>query len=665
MTNQDENIVGRAQRLAQAEKSAWSEIYEAARNDLNFLSDEQGAQWNERDYKARVESGRPALTIDQLSKFTHQVVNDIKQNTPTIKIIPHSGGADIETADVIAGLIKDIEYNSGADEAYDTAATFAVKSSIGYIRIDHDYADDGFEQELQIKRAINPQAVYLDHRSIEIDGSDALHGFVFENIKVSEFRKKYPEKDPCSFWEIEQKEDVTEESEITIAEFFEVVDEKRRIGLTEEGETENYEEGKQYVSERETSERIVKRYMLSGNDVLDETTFPGIYIPIIPVYGEESWENGKRKLFSLIRKAKDAQRMYNFWKSVETEILMNQPRAPIMAAEGQVEEYRDEWLSPDKSAVLRYRNVDVDGKPAPPPQRLMPPQTPVGIVNASRMAVDDIKATMGMFDASIGQRSNETSGIAIAQRKAEGDIATYHYGDNLVKSITHVGRILVSAIPVVYDTARIIRIVGEEDEVKSVGINGEKMEDQERSFDLRKGRYSVRVITGAPFTTQRQEGAQFMADIIMRQPQMSQVFGDLLFKNMDFPGAQAIAERVKKTIPPQLLDENEGEIAPDPEKQQMQAIIEQGQQLIMQMQQQMSDLEKRLNDKTAELQIKARSEAEKAQNERFKIETEATLRAKEIENESRELDLKEIELAQRSRELTARAAQPQDTAQAV
>jgi len=652
-----EDIIKSAQERLKRDQEAWSENYRKARDDLHFLSDDPYAQWDESDYQSRTSTGRPALTIDQLGQFVHQVANDIRQNTPSINVIPGGKDSDIETAEIFQGLIRNIEYASNADDAYDTAALNAVKCGIGFLRVDHDYSDDeSFNQDLFIRRVVNPLGCWIDSNSVECDGKDARHATIIDKISIDEFKRKYPGKDPICFESPDERDDRKSGKDvITIAEHFVLEEEEIEIGMDDAGNVFEYQKGMPISNTRKIRKSKVKHFKLSGQDVLEETWFPGKYIPIVPVYGEEHWKDGRRSLFSLIRKSKAAQRMFNYWVSLETELLMKTPKAPVMAAEGQIEDFADDWQNPDKAMVLRYKQQDAQGNPAPAPQRLDPPTVPTGIVNAARETVDYIKATMGMYNAAIGQRSNETSGVAINQRKQEGDVATYHFGDNLVRSITHLGRILVCAIPEIYDTPRVIRIIGLEDESKEIGVNGEAVEGQEREFDLRQGKYDVKVVTGASYTTKRQEAAQFFSDVVTRQPELMQVMGDLLFKNMDFAGAQAMSERMKKVIDPKFLEEDK---AQDPEKMQLEAKIQEGQMLLQAMQQEMAQLQQQLQDKQADLQLKAQEGMADAEEASAKIEiqkielqlkqqemaAENQIRMMEIQLKARELDLKEQEI---------------------
>lgn len=638
-----EDIIKLAKDRLKSDQDYWSDNYQKAREDAKFMSDDEFAQWDEQDYTSRVSTGRPAITIDQLSQFIHQVVNDTRINTPTINIIPVGFDSDQEVAETYKGLIKSIEYASNADNAYDTAAYDAAKQGLGFIRVDHDYInEESFDQELKICRVVNPLGCWIDGASVEIDGRDAMHATIIEKMRVSEFKKRYPGKDPVCF-ESESSTPAKDDDFISIAEQFIVQETDVSIAVDEAGKVYKDNSKKPSKRKRTVKKRKILRYKMSGADVLEETTFPGKYIPIVPVYGEENWIDGKRYIFSLIRKSKGAQRMFNYWKSLETELLMKAPIAPIMAAEGQVEDYAADWLNPGKAGVLRYKTQDAQGNPLGAPQRLEPPMIPSGIINAARGAVDDIKSTMGIYNASLGQRSNEQSGVAIAQRKQEGDVATYHFADNLSKAITQIGRILVSAIPEIYDTARILRIIGMEDEPKQVGVNGEMTEGQEETIDLKKGSYDVRVVTGASYTTLRQESVAALQAIFQTQPELMSVMGDLYFKYSDFAGAQAMTNRMKKVVDPKFLDEEDREEIErvDPEKEQMAQLIQQGQQALQQMQMEMQNLQSQLQNKQADVMLKAQEIEVKKEDVAIKRESlalEAYKAQSDVQIKNKEID---------------------------
>lgn len=676
------DIVALAKELFEIDQKHWNPIYEKARDDLNFESDEDDAQWDSKDISERKRTGRPSLTVDQLTQFIHQVVNDIRMNTPSINIIPADGEASQETAEMIKGLVRNIEYVSNADDAYDTGVMNSVKARIGFIRVDHDYVDDeSFDQQLLIKRVINPLAVYLDSKSIELDGRDAKHGFVLDKISKKEFKRLYPNLVPSDFQSADQIE--TDKDDLTIVEFFYIEETDRMVGLSEDGKQEEMVDGKAYRTTRKMKKRVVKRYKLSGMDVLEETTFPGKYVPLVPVYGEEMWNNGKRNLYSLIARSKDAQRLYNVMKSNEIEVLLQQPKAPWMMAEGQAVN-REAWLDPSNSDVLEYKTTDLMGNTISAPQRVNPPTISTGFYQAGLGAVDDIKATLGMYNASIGARSNETSGKAINARKVEGEVATYHFGDNLTKSICHVGRVLVCAIPEIYDTPRALRIIGEEEDVKEVGVNGMKVDGQKEVYDLTKGKYDVKVITGSSYTTKRQEAAEFFTNIVTQQPELMKVMGDLLFKYSDIAGAEAMSSRMKKVVDPKFLEPEERqkmqeeaqlEEVVDPEKEQMKAVIQQGMQEMQAMQAELEATKSQLQNKQAETVMKAQSEQakvqldmakleleqEKMQLEQAKLQIDAQGAQTEQYKAEKEAELKAAELALKGLEMQLNAqAEPQE-----
>lgn len=637
-----DDIVLEARKLYDRDKTAWSQIYERAREDLFFLSDNECAQWDSKEYNRRIDTARPALTIDQLGQFIHQVVNDIRQNTPSINIIPGDEEADEDTAQAFQKIIRGIEYKSKADIAYDTSASFSVKSSIGFIRIDHKYSNNySFDQELRINRVINPLAILIDSDSVELDGCDQKHAHAVEKMTVAEFKRRWPDKDPVCYDAETLKYDYKDEDYIYVAEFFQIKEEKKTI---EDKNGKIGVAGKERKGKtREVSKTKVMRYWLSGREVLEETTFPGKYIPIVPVYGEEAWDDGKRNLFSLIRKSKGAQMMFNLWKSLETEMLLKQPQAPVLAAAGSVENYKDDWIRPDKSMVLRYDQKDEDGEPYNKPERLQPPTIPTGIVNAARETVDDIKATMGMYNASIGRRGTATSGIQEQVQQREGDVATYHFGDNLRISINHVGNILVSAVPEIYDTERVIMGINLEDEPEQIGINGKMVEGQEKPVDLTKGQYEVRVTTGPSYTTQRQETAAVLSQLFQTQPELMQVYGDLYFKNSDFTGADAMAERAKKLIQktnPDLIEGEDGQEPPNPQLMQAQQIIQQGAQALQELQQQTVQLQQQLKQAEAANASQKMQDDLKAQID--KMQSQQRIATLTISGQEKDLEIQKL-----------------------
>lgn len=580
-------------------KDYWSENYREHKEDVRFSIGLD--HWSDDEIKRRGEDN--CMIVPILPQFIHQVVNDMRQNTPSINVIPGEGkDSNEETAKILKGLIRNIEYKSKADAVYDTAAEYAVRGGFGFIIIEHDYIDDSsFLQEIKLKRVFNPQSIYLDPSSVELDGSDAKIGFVLDPITRKEFEERYPEKAFVSFDDkpTDKNADEINICDVFVKEYKTVTKQQNIDGSSIEVEGEA-EEGK---STRTIRKPVIKRYRFSGEDLLEETTFPGKYIPIVPIFGEEVWTDERRHTLSLIRLAKGAQRRVNKWAAKESEILDMAPIAPVMAPVGAVEDYMDEWGNPGDVNVMRYNTKNAAGQDLPKPERLAPPQVPTGIINAMQGAKENVKEALGMYNASIGQKSNAISGVAYDAQKLESDVATYHFPDNRNKSIEQVGRIIIAMVPEVYDSARIIQIVGPEEEQISVGINGaEAQEGQEALHDLTIGTYDVRVTVGASYTSKRQEAAALLGDVLKNNPQLINLLGDIWAKNLDVPGAEAMAERLKQLLPPEIRNAEQKNV--DPEKEQMAAIIQQLQGQIQQIGAELQSKQAEQQAKMAEIAIK-------------------------------------------------------------
>lgn len=635
--------VAEAQELYEKDREADSHNLIAMKDDLQFYLGGKD-QWDGADLKIREGSNRPSLTTNMLPQFVHQIVNEIRSNVPSVKVMPDGDQADIETAKIIQGCFKNIEYISNAPIAYDTGAENQVKCGRGWLRIDHDYVDNyTFDenkiQDMRIRRVVNPLSVSIDSSSTEADGSDAKHGHVLDEYSEKEFKKLWPGKQAISFY---GQEGGGNSDIIVVAEFFKIVTEDVEICQLQDGTiltaAKAQQLGETPVKTKVIPKKRVKRYRMSGADVLEETYFPGEYVPLIPVYGEEHWVDGKRYLMSLIRHAKDPQRMINYYASLEAELLQKAPQAPFLAVSGQLEGHEDDWKNPGAKMVLQYNKVDIDGNPAPPPQRMQPPPVPQGVVQARLSQIQNLRDSMGIQQVGLGQKSNETSGVAIQKKLHEGDVANMHYGDNLNRSICHLGRIYISMLPEVIDTPRLMNMMNEEDDIQQIGVNGHLTEGQERVFDLTVGKYNVSVVAGPSFTTRRQETQDLLMKVLQTNPELVKVMGDLAFKYSDMPGADVISARLKKTIPPQLTaGEDKNEKIPAAAQQQ-----------IMQMQQQIQQDQAKLQAMTQEM----------TQLHQQNIELNI-----EQKNKQGELAIKEKELGIKQGELQIKAAQAQSQAQ--
>lgn len=620
----DAKILSEARARFSLAEEAEAENRRLALEDLKFRA---GEQWDEKIRVDRDLDGRPCLTINKIPQFIQQVTNDQRQNRPSIKVHPVDDQGDPETAEVMQGLIRHIEYNSNADVAYDTAFDGAVTGGFGYFRFLTAYASPtSFEQEILIKRIRNHFSVMLDPYSKEPDGSDANWGFIFDDISRDEYRVQFPDSKAASQegWDLlgDQAPGWKSANGCRVAEYFYKEWRQDTLVLLSNLETalkselpEILPQGVTVIQERPTQVPVIRWCKINGLEILEKTDWLGKYIPIVPVYGQELDVNGERVLEGVVRNAKDPARMYNYWASAETEAIALAPRAPFIAAEGQLEGYEQEWATANRRnhSVLTYKATNVAGTLIGPPQRNAFEPAVQAITQARMLASDDLKATTGIYDASLGGRSNETSGVAIQKRNIQAQTSNFHFIDNLTRSLRHAGRIAIDLIPKVYDTARAARIIGEDGEQKIVKLNqptGEMGKNgKELIYQLDSGKYDVTVTTGPSYASKRQEAVSSMLEVTRAVPQLMQVAGDLMVKNMDWPGAQEIADRLKKALPPGLAEDPNEKKQPIPP--QVQAQMQQMGGLIEQLTAKLNEAQDQIQQKRIELESKERIEMAK------------------------------------------------------
>lgn len=642
----DRDIIDEASKRFALVSDAESEIRRLALEDLKFR---KGEQWPDAIEQERARDGRPCLVINKVPQFVNQITNDQRQNRPSIKVHPVDDHADVETAKTIQGLVRHIEYNSNADVAYDTAFESAVVGGRGFWRVLTEYADPlSFDQEILIKRIRNAFSVFFDPYSQEPDGSDANFAFIVEDLSPEEYRNRFPNSKLASRSEWDSignaAPDWIQSDSARVAEYFTKEFERKELVLLSDGQTllkselpADLPSELRVIRTRTAAVPVIKWYKLNGIEILEKTDWLGIYIPVVPVYGAELDVDGKRVLEGVVRNAKDPARMYNYWASAETEAIALAPRAPFVAAEGQLEGHESEWASANRRnhSVLRYKPVSVGGQPVPPPQRNAFEPAVQAITQARMLASDDLKSTTGIYDASLGNRSNETSGVAIQRRNIQAQTSTFHFIDNLTRSLRHTGRILIDLIPKIYDTARTARIIGEDGEQRIVKLNQPFVENgKEVLYALDTGKYDVTVDVGPSFASKRQEAVNSMLEVTRAYPNLAQIAGDLLVKNMDWPGAQEFAERIKKTLPPNLIDDRKGPQAEVPPQVQQQ--LQQMGQMVEQLTQQLQAANQKIETKSIELESKERIEM-------AKLETEATIAFAKLQSaESIELLVQQI-----------------------
>lgn len=588
-----------------------SEDRTEALDDIRFAR--LAEQWPDAIKRDRENSNRPCLTINRLPAYMRQIINDGRQNRPSIKVRPSDSGSDQQTAQILSGLIRNIEQNSGADIAYDTALEGAVGNGFGYWRVGIKYAsDDAFDLDLEIQRISNPFTVYRDPTSKAADSSDWNVAFVTEMVDMDDFEKSYKGADPVD-WRGDYdglKAPWRDGDQVRLAEYWkrntvrgELLKLSNGMMVTDDVFKKQAELmaalGIRVEGSRVTQRQEVIQHVLSGAEVLHTSRWPGRFIPIVPVYGDEVNVEGKRTFRSMVRDAKDPQRMFNYWRTTATELVALAPKAPWVGPKGFANSSKNKW---ETANTENHSYLEYDMTPGgAPPQRQAFAGVPAGALQEALNASDDMKAIMGMFDASLGARSNETSGVAIVARQREGDVSNFHFLDNQSRAIRHTGRILIDLIPHIYTGPRMVRVLGPDDSVQNVPVNQQVQmpNGAQGIFDITTGRYDVTVEAGPSFATRRQEAANQMVELMRAYPPAAPLLGDLLAKNLDWPGAEEIAARLKTMLPPQLQGQG------DPRLAQAQQMIQALQQQIQQGAQGYEALKAELARVKGDLSIKA------------------------------------------------------------
>jgi hypothetical protein len=613
----DKDIINTALDRMTMAIAAYSDSREDELDDLRFYAASPDNQWQwpadvlatRGSVQGQTINARPCLTINKLPQHVRQVTNDQRQNRPSGKVIPADDKADVEVAEIFNGMVRHIEYMSDADVAYDTACENQVAYGEGYIRLLTEYeSPNSFDQNIKIGRIRNSFSVYMDPTIQDPCGSDAQWCFVTEDLMLEDFERMFPDAQPVSSL---QAQSVGNESyapwlsvdTIRIADYYYVEHEKATLNLyygnvsAMKGSPEDQQMvqlGMKPIKSRLVDIKKVKHCKINGFEVLEHNDWAGDWIPVVRVVGNEFEIDGRIHVSGIVRNAKDAQRMYNYWVSQEAEMLALAPKAPFIGYGGQFEGYETQWKTAN-TTNWPYLEVNPDvtdgaGGTLPLPQRAQPPMASSGLLQAKAGASDDIKSTTGQYDSSLGATSNERSGKAIMARERQTDTGTYHYVDNLARAVRHITRQIIGLVPKIYDTQRVARIMGEDGEPDSAKIDPmqqepvKKIVDQngieiDRIYNPGVGTYDVMVTTGPSYMTKRQEALESMGQLLQGNPQLWAVAGDLFIKNMDWPGAQEMAKRFAKTIDPKLMDDGDKDPALQAAEQQMQAMAKEMEQM--------------------------------------------------------------------------------------
>jgi hypothetical protein len=580
---------------------------EQALDDKRFAA---GEQWDQQVLRDR--EGLPCLVINNIPQFTAQLVGDWRESRKAIKVVP-SNDEDVDIASVRGDLIRSIDMESRAGRVYDQAFESVVQCGDGAFRVSIEYArDDVFDQSLFLRPIEDALSVVWDRFSVDPTGRDAKRVFVNDKIPKKEYKQKFGDIPADSLYgegftlEDLSSEGWVEQDSYQVSEYWRLVERRRIMGL--------FEGGHIFILDDDNSEELIEQYGYPIKTRVTWVTYAQMHlctgfailsgpyeymltrVPILRMSGRVTNVGGRRVRYGLVRFMKDAARLKNFWRSVAAEQLGYAPKAKWMvteaAVEGREENLRNAHNSRDPILVFND-----DAQFGVNVQRVDPPGIEAALLNESQINAQDMKDVTGIHDASLGIRSNETSGRAIMARQREGDVANLTFHDNANAAVLEAGDVINQLIPQVYDGTRIIRTIGEDETAKFMAINDPMNPD---AIDIARGRYDVALSTGSSYTTRRVEAAQAMMDAIQVYPEIMQVAGDLVVKAQDWPGAEKLAERLKKTIPPHLLGEDEeGGLGITAEQlAQMQAALQEGKAELERMEQE-------LKDKSAEIRIDA------------------------------------------------------------
>jgi len=599
-------------RLVQTYESNWRT---KAQNELNFLA---GEHWDPTMKSER--QGRPCLVFDKIGPAVMQVVNDTAQSPPEAQISPVGAGADKDTAEILEGILRNIDQDSSAEDAYMTAYKPAVAIGRAWWRVNFEWESndgidlDSFQQKIVVCRIANPFSVYPDPASDQWDYSDMRFCFVTEDVDKETFEDMYPEAASAGFGEFTGVGDNVRtewypEGAVRIAEYWWVETDYEEIALLRNGAVvpKAKADPNLMVAHRRVEKRHVRMAKITGMGIIEITDWPGQWIPLVPVLGEEIIKNGKRELIGMVRMSMDANLQYDYMRSKEAEAIGLAPISQWLVAEGQIENYETAWGEANRKpfAYLTYKAIGDKDNPIPPPIRINAEPAVQAISQAILAADQDIKATTSTYDPTLGGPQPEQSGKAINLRQRQADNAHFHYRKNLARAMQHDARIKLDLIPHVYSQERVMQIVNPDGSVKKVEINRWFQEGvTKKIFKIgishSPARYDVTIGTGMSYASRRERGADQLMQLAQAIPQVMARGLDIIVRMLDLPQGDELADRLRPPdVPPDSDDQ-------PPIPPQVQAQLVQQQNLINAMTQQLQKLTQMIEMKKLDLESKER-----------------------------------------------------------
>jgi hypothetical protein len=655
------DTVTESQKLFTEALDCLSAQREQIAEDLRFSDPSDPQQWDETERRRReIDPGgaRPCLVFDQLGQYVANVAGQVEQRPPAMHALPVDGGADRKVAEQLDGFFRHIEHSSRAQQHYARAATSAARAGVGYVIVRPEYVDRALGyQEPRITSEGDPLRIVFDPWSIELDGSDASFGYHLTPISQREFKRRWPKAEPVSFGSDDRHTLARDEREsVMVAEEWRLVDERTNciVFIDQRGDEVSLGEDdfhlanqrgqvREFIRAYPEKKRVVYWRRMSGAEVLDksvdadgkEAAFPADGIGIVPMYGYIGYADGRMTYCGIPRRARSAQQAYNFHKSEERAYLLTAPKSPWIGPGAAFAPYKALWdrANVDQRAYLPYEHLDENGQPIPAPSRLMPAVNLQNHIQGSQEALRDIQASIGMYQANLGAPSNETSGVAIESRKQQGEASTAHFQSHLAAMVARVGQLCLQMLPRLLDTKRQMRTLGIDGNPGAVRVDPGQAEAMQEGRDgltinPNVGRYDVRVVVGAAYSTQRTQAQAAFTEMMRANPQMAPALAPLWAQTLDVPHADKLAQVLTA-------------MAPDPVRQILSP--EQQGPTTAELTAQVDQLKQALQEAT-QIAQQATQEAEQAKNEGEQREEEAEARIAELAIKRYEAETKRLQV---------------------
>lgn len=628
--NNDTEILVEARRMYEMNLNLDSENREAAKEDMDFIED----PWTPEAKQIR--QGRACLNADPLTQFRNKVKNEFAKMEPAIKVRPFDSYADPKMANHIQGLFRHIEDNSRAKRVYDHAQSQMVDTGEGWVRVLYDFCnEESFEEDIFIKRIKNRFAV-VPGLYQEFDGSDMETCFVSELISKHDLPESEAYNQSADWPNTEGFNHWIDDDRILVCEYWRVVKKPDVLCLLSNGmrvfqSVIKSGEAKakldklklRVIKRRDTLRPYVQFFKLTAFDVLEKQEWPGRYIPLIPMIGNELVRaDGTTMHYGMVRFSRDQVRMINYMWSEETEMIALQPKTPYVGTQEQFEGKEDQWdaAAEGRSSRVTYNAQVVDGVAIPPPMRQAAPIVPAAMIQSRIGAMELLKGAQGTYNAGLGDQGPQISGRAILAEKANSDNANFHYIDGPEISIQHIARVVIDLARKVITGPTMRRLIGDDGQESMLAFNTplEGADGKEEIWDLSVGEFDITVEMGPAYATQRQEALKSMTEIAaLLPPEQAALLSDIMVGNVDAKDADKAQRRLKafnQITNPQVMqaaeEDGEGEKDTEQQLQQCQAQLQQEQQKMQQIQVAMEQLNvefakvsKIANDKQAQMEL--------------------------------------------------------------